>query len=757
MAETEYCKKLQQALEFLQTTKCQIHDDTLYQKLLDDLSEKVISAEFAEKCGVISFIQATGKTPDVRPDTLVFAVQLIGRLVSKIKFSLVHLNIISSLIETILSNKWMENLSVSCALLKTLTIILRSAKDICANINLKEIFMKSFDVLREERSIFLSRAASDFINSVFTSDMAESEEAKCLLKELQATIVDLKTKDCQRVLSPSVMCSLRVLERVPCYFSECFDEIFDPLIWLMKNGNTQAVTTATRCICRLSESRSEMEVVRVKSQISPLLNMLDSVRCLHIAKILYPVNLIEKRDLEDLIVRPLQLDNLKQPSSPSPCLSAICQSLTVINECNIHNPEICNQVYKVLRMTADGQEEIIDTFFSQNLISWKTKIQIRCLEYLESYVCEELIPFAFSVISNITASSTDHTIYRKCLDCLCILLPWILSSSRHSSDTSTVTSDLCKIRDSVQKNFCSMDWEFRDTSCEFVKKLLEKNKESQVMMSWILDSRFLVFAYQAVSDGESYVRATGLSTLQTVLTSTHVTSLLQDIGSSIDEVISGVLDICNTDSEAFPRRSAVTLLSHCWGTLLEQLQPDTIQNITQSFSLSLPSDFDWEVKLKVVDFWCIILKNVFAADITTSSRTVVFSGCLKCGRGKKRDPSSVATAVDVLLKLSCDYDPSVSKKTHQELHWISEHLERLIVLENPLTNGHGDTGSFWCSCCSSLVQEIYDKIKESKEKYDMESKFITEYDYNSLSLLDDILSLDKGQEEEDEENVIDCY
>ncbi|XP_062589713.1 BRCA1-associated ATM activator 1-like [Saccostrea cucullata] len=750
-----YCKKFQQVLEFLQTTKCQIHDDTLYQKLLDDLSEKVISAEFAEEWGVMRFIQGVGKNPDVRPDTLVFAVQLIGKLVSKIKFSVDHLNIISSLIGTVVTNNWMENLSVSCALLQTMTIILHNAKEFCANISLNEIFLKSFDILKEERSIFLSRAASDFIISVFTSDMVNLEVAKCLLKELQTTIVDLNNTDCQRVLSPSVMCSLRVLERVPCLFSDCFDEILDPLILLMKNGNTQAVTTATRCICRFYESGSEVEVVEVKSQICLVLKTLDSSRCLHIAKILYPINLIERRDLEDIIVKPLQLDNLKQSSSP--CLSAICQSLTVVNECNIHNPEICNHVYKVLRMTADGQGEITDTFFSQNLFSWKTKIQIKCLEYLESYICEELIPFVFSVISNITASSTDHIIYRKCLDCICILLPQVLSSSRHSSDVSTVTSDLCKIRDSVQRNFCSMDWEFRDTSCEFVKKIFEQDKENQFMMSWILDSRFLMFAYQAISDGESYVRATGLSTLQTVLRSTHITSLLQDIGSTIDEIISGVLDVCNTDSEAFPRRDAVTLLTNCWGTLIEQLQPDTIQNITQSFSLSLPSDFDWEVKLKVVDFWCMNLKSYFATDIATSKRSVVFSRCLKCGQGLKKGPLSLATAVDVLLKLSCDYDPSVSKRAHQELKWIGEHLDGIIVCENPPINGHGDRGGIWGSCCSSVVREIYVKIKEQKEKHDMGSKFITEYDCNSLSLLDDILSLDKGQEEEDEDNVIDCY
>lgn len=40
MKETEYCKKVQQVLEFLQSPNCHVHDDTLYYKLLDSLSIK---------------------------------------------------------------------------------------------------------------------------------------------------------------------------------------------------------------------------------------------------------------------------------------------------------------------------------------------------------------------------------------------------------------------------------------------------------------------------------------------------------------------------------------------------------------------------------------------------------------------------------------------------------------------------------------------------------------------------------------------
>lgn len=99
----------------------------------------MISAELAEKCGVINFLQDVKDKPEVNHDTLVFAVQLAGRLVSKITFSEAHLSIMSTLIESVLSNNLMESLSVSCALFTTLTAVLHGpcVIDFFENLNLK--------------------------------------------------------------------------------------------------------------------------------------------------------------------------------------------------------------------------------------------------------------------------------------------------------------------------------------------------------------------------------------------------------------------------------------------------------------------------------------------------------------------------------------------------------------------------------------------------------------------------------------------
>ena len=222
-----------------------------------------------------------------------------------------------------------------------------------------------------------------------------------------------------------------------------------------------------------------------------------------------------------------------------------------------------------------------------------------------------------------------------------------------------------------------------------------------------------------------------------------------------DEVISQVLDICTTDSEAFPRRSAARLVHHCWRDLVSQLQPASLQSIVRCFSVSLPSDFDWEVKLIAVDFWCVVLKQSLTGDLDTE-HTVVSTQCLKTQKEKKSGLISVSTAVDVLLKLSGDYDPSVNERVYQELCWISETLHRLNV--NQASSGTDDHCLCSCSPCVQTITELSDRITENRDKVAANgSRFKTDYDSNALSLLDDILSLDHSPEGEEEDNAIDCY
>lgn len=97
----------------------------------------VITPEFAESCGVIDFLQRAGNNSDISPDSLVFAVQLVEKLVSKLELPGIHLDTMSVLIETVALRTSMDNLSVFCALFKTLTTIVHCPciKDFCLNID----------------------------------------------------------------------------------------------------------------------------------------------------------------------------------------------------------------------------------------------------------------------------------------------------------------------------------------------------------------------------------------------------------------------------------------------------------------------------------------------------------------------------------------------------------------------------------------------------------------------------------------------
>lgn len=102
----------------------------------------MITSEFAESCGVIDFLQRAGNNTDISPDTLVFAVQLVEKLVSKLELPGIHLENMSVLIETVALRTSVDNLSVFCALFKTLTTILQRPciKEFCLNIDFQGKF-----------------------------------------------------------------------------------------------------------------------------------------------------------------------------------------------------------------------------------------------------------------------------------------------------------------------------------------------------------------------------------------------------------------------------------------------------------------------------------------------------------------------------------------------------------------------------------------------------------------------------------------
>lgn len=163
-----------------------------------------------------------------------------------------------------------------------------------------------------------------------------------------------------------------------------------------------------------------------------------------------------------------------------------------------------------------------------------------------------------------------------------------------------------------------------------------------------------------------------------------------------------------------------------------------------------------------MEFWCAILKRCFDADLDKETShqplgIVVSLDCLKNEKDGKRGYVSISSAINVLLKLSCDYDPSVSERACQELCWICETLEKFVLKISSATND--DNRSDWCMCahCSQLITELLNRMTERKEKTIDDSVFKTDYDSNAVSLLDDVLLLDRSHDNNDEDNAIDCY
>ena len=97
----------------------------------------MISPEYAEKCGVVDFLQRVGNNSDVGPDTLVFAVQLVEKLVSRLEVPEAYVSVMALLIETVMMKTPDDNLSVLCALFKTMSTVIhcQCVKKFCSYLN----------------------------------------------------------------------------------------------------------------------------------------------------------------------------------------------------------------------------------------------------------------------------------------------------------------------------------------------------------------------------------------------------------------------------------------------------------------------------------------------------------------------------------------------------------------------------------------------------------------------------------------------
>lgn len=261
-------------------------------------------------------------------------------------------------------------------------------------------------------------------------------------------------------------------------------------------------------------------------------------------------------------------------------------------------------------------------------------------------------------------------------------------------------------------------------------------------------------------------------------------------------MIARIEDMCRNDTEAFVRRSAVLFFTKLWED--NSLSETNKQAILTLFSEVMVKDFDWDVKLNVLEFWSQIINKEFCTkeklDLGIPSYAMINNESIIYSDTSVKD--NLKLSFCKLYTLGCfkalfsmveDFDQSVVEKALQLIRNIKDIVKR-TNLTSEFTNFFDEfqivkeslkENEVLCKKQKLELKEIEktnfsiengqkEEILEFIEKLmtlDVEQKLAVfsqtcdEYDRNPISLLDDILLYTGSHDHQDEDDstIIDCY
>ncbi|XP_069125315.1 BRCA1-associated ATM activator 1-like [Argopecten irradians] len=277
---------------------------------------------------------------------------------------------------------------------------------------------------------------------------------------------------------------------------------------------------------------------------------------------------------------------------------------------------------------------------------------------------------------------------------------------------------------------------------------------------WMLSGHLCRYVYQALEDSNSYTRASALTCLQKLLNSCELTAgLLQQCHITMDDVYRKVLRILQEDTEAFPRRECVSFITKTWHCVHSGFKDQIYEILAEGTS----NDFDWEVKMKLVEFWeMLINQELLMTDVKLPSYAVQSSEKEQAIGTIQNIQELVKTkCFDCLLRLLDDYDQSVCEKACLLMIRLKDYLADVLqdsLTSNSLAKKRKTDDS------PTDMESIYEKLKalDLTCRLLQVSRTCDEYDKNPMSLLEDMLSYQTDRPHDltsphHDTNAVDCY
>ncbi|XP_075686475.1 integrator complex assembly factor BRAT1 isoform X2 [Rhinoderma darwinii] len=388
---------------------------------------------------------------------------------------------------------------------------------------------------------------------------------------------------------------------------------------------------------------------------------------------------------------PSTVENLL--SKKTSCVSLLCQCLS-------HLTELCDQECLVMQVPHSSIRSSVLLILSfcigqavcsspagshlgRSLIG-SLRVQRSALDAIGGLSRWPVRPEALTKTYNVLSAylenpETDATVLKKAFQASQKWLQAWHTSDEHWAESRGFLQGLCPV---IMKRLCSPSWEVRDTTLEFITNITATVKDVVQVLS---NADVPQLVLDLLKDPESYVRASAVTCMGQMINITHTSADSASRSAQplkCEDLVPNLMDILCHDTEGFPRRAVVKVLT-------DWLRKGHMQNFCDSEILLSQilemtcSDLDWEVKVHALDLADFYISHILDMGFSQSCPYTI-------GLPSSKSPVSISDALikcekvglfQALLSCLCDCDRPVALKA----------CEILLAVKPKLCDGDTDS------------------------------------------------------------------
>ncbi|KAK7508046.1 hypothetical protein BaRGS_00001011 [Batillaria attramentaria] len=859
-----FFSKLPASLETLCSLPCGLQDDTILHRLLDLIKRLVVTREDVTASGLAKFlVTVTEKPSDVHTSVVVLALGSAAHLVSTTVMDDDLRKTVTRLYDAVQGSRVLDNSSVGAAFFNGLAF-LTSCPSGLQWLDKNSVHVQAaLSTLETARSIFLLNAVENFLVAVVTHALAaDSTHAQEDHPSRQPVTLSSIQEYLTRVLSDTVTNKPALLDQLVTasnpsnlllVTSQIIRRLSDTELFCQrKAGDTGFFAALVHLSFFHPDSRIQQSTLRSLINMFTHMEAESQVQLLS-EKVLPPLmNLLAEGEVERGVgiaasfvdsaccgdsqpmltlkaVRRLPHDAVFSQEPASPQLTGLVrivttalsnrQALAKLSSTLLHSLKETQNSSGLVRLLQSASAVREDGDWQSLQSTWPPPVgaaitgNIRLLgsllQCLQNSTCPALgVSDAVAVLNSLLTimgrPQVDSRVVTQATEAFLAVLQAQCHAGITSSDAG-IRGVLGRLVTLLERNLVSMQWEIRDSTLEFISKLVVMaHQEHHVLRQ----------AWSCLQDGESYPRASTIAMATTLRqTPGWWNVFLNDCETTEMAVIEQMAEVlADSDthlisSSAPPggpsRREAVRLLS----AIYQQSLPGSA-DLRQVICATLKSalrDSDWEVKVKALEFFELVLSPLLCSDADgVSSDTQrdakptprkhkhdtdeetksggdleILASLLETGleealftAAEDYDNSVSEKACDILLRLQeCTSLPQHSLSKLRKRH--ESHMGPNCAGDSITKPGQGENGSHVSSSCDKdAVQKFLTRVDEFDPAQHLQKLTVSmdEYDRQPESLLEDIVAAAKmavlakeaaftsGDEFDDGEDIfVDCY